>query len=113
MPIYSLQRDARNFVVPDTYWPERWLIAEGVEHAPKEWKFVHDPNAFTPFSFGPYNCVGKNLALVEMKMLVCHLVQKLDFKFAEGADPEEYERMAEDKFIFVVGRLPTVITRRD
>ena len=111
---YAVQRDERFFSpLPNTFWPERWLIAEGVEAAPAGEKLVHDPNAFTPFSFGPYNCVGKNIALAEMRQLLCHLVQRLDVRLADGADPEAYARAAQDKFIYVVGVLPVTVTRRD
>ena len=110
---WSVHRDARNFSYPNTFWPERWLIAEGVEPAPAGEKLAHDPNAFTPFSLGPYNCVGKNIALAEMKQLLCHLVQKLDVRLADGVDPEAYTRAAQDHFVYVVGKLPVVVQRRD
>ncbi|GJE99306.1 cytochrome P450 [Phanerochaete sordida] len=108
---WSVHRDARNFSHPDTFWPERWLIAEGAQAQPAG--FVHNANAWVPFSFGPSNCVGKNLALQEMRMLVCHLVQRLRFRFADGYDPAQYERDMEDRFVVTVGRLPVVVERRD
>ena len=108
---WSVQRDPRNFSYPDTYWPDRWLIAEGLqEHAEK---IVHNVNAWVPFSFGPSNCVGKNLALQEMRMLVCHLVQKLNFRFPDGYDPMQYEREMRDRFVVTVSRLPVIVERRD
>ncbi|GJE91627.1 cytochrome P450 [Phanerochaete sordida] len=112
---WSIHRDARNFSCPETFWPERWLVAEGVEALPAgaPAPLVHNANAFTPFSFGPYNCVGKNIALAEMKQLLCHLVQKLEIRFADGVDPETYTRAAEDHFVYVVGKLPVVVRRRD
>ena len=110
---WSIHRDARNFSFPEAFWPERWLVAEGLEPPPAGEAFVHNANAFTPFSFGPYNCVGKNIALAEMKQLLCHLVQKLDVRLADGVDPEAYLRAAEDMFIYVVGELPVVVQRRD
>ncbi|RPD68192.1 high nitrogen upregulated cytochrome P450 monooxygenase 2 [Lentinus tigrinus ALCF2SS1-7] len=29
IPPFSLHRDARNFTFPDSFWPERWLVAAG------------------------------------------------------------------------------------
>ncbi|KIP08940.1 hypothetical protein PHLGIDRAFT_68457 [Phlebiopsis gigantea 11061_1 CR5-6] len=108
---WSVHRDARNFSHPDTFWPERWLIAEGLqEHTGP---FVHNPNAWIPFSFGPSNCVGKNLAMEEMRELLCHFVQKLRVRVPEGVDITEYERQMEDRFVFSIGHLPVVIERRD
>ncbi|EKM52101.1 uncharacterized protein PHACADRAFT_262568 [Phanerochaete carnosa HHB-10118-sp] len=110
---WSVHRDARNFSYPEKFWPERWLIAEGIEPASAGEEIAHDPNAFMPFSFGPYNCVGKNIALAEIRQLLCHFMQKLDVHFADGTSPEQYEHAAEDMFIFVVGELPVVVQRRD
>ncbi|KAL0070487.1 hypothetical protein AAF712_002319 [Marasmius tenuissimus] len=46
-------------------------------------------DAFIPFSYGPANCVGKNLAKLEMMMVLTMLLQKFDFEFAQGFDWEE------------------------
>ena len=43
-----------------------------------------------PFSFGPSNCVGKNMALLEMRVTTAILVQRFEFDFAEGFDPREW-----------------------
>ncbi|KAI0086944.1 cytochrome P450 [Irpex rosettiformis] len=116
MHIYSLHRDPRNFTDPERYWPERWLIAEGLGEAnpnpgSKE-GFVHNANAFIPFSFGPANCVGKNLAMQEMRVVVCHVVHELDLAFADGWDPTEFEKAYRDHFVAEVGRLPVVVRQR-
>ena len=108
---WSVHRDARNFSYPETFWPERWLIAEGLE--PSGEKIVHNPNAFVPFSFGPYNCVGKNIAMQEMRVLICHLIQKLRFRIADPSDFAKFEREAKDQFVYVVGELRVVVERRD
>lgn len=119
-----MQRDPANFTSPASFFPERWIIAEGGNYPsyttklpsalstlPRE-KLTHNPNAFVPFSFGPANCVGKNLALQEMKMVVCNLVQKLDMRLAEWYDPTEWDRAIEEQLVISVGRLPVVIKRR-
>ncbi|GJE99305.1 cytochrome P450 [Phanerochaete sordida] len=108
---WSVHRDARYFSAPGTFWPERWLAAEGAAARPAG--FVHDANAWVPFSFGPSNCVGKALALQEMRMVLCHLVRRLRFRFADGYDPAQYERDLEDRFVASVGRLPVVVEARD
>lgn len=61
--IFATQRDPRNFSPsPDLFWPDRWLIAQGLQPAPTG--FVHNGTAFIPFSFGPSNCAGKPLAML-------------------------------------------------
>ena len=108
-----MQRDARYFSHPDTYWPERWLVAEGLERAPEGETFVHNANAFVPFSFGPSNCVGKNLAQMEMRMVCCHLLQNLEFELAKDWDPAVRERDVEDRFVVLMkSPVPVTIRRR-
>ncbi|KAI0081603.1 high nitrogen upregulated cytochrome P450 monooxygenase 2 [Panus rudis PR-1116 ss-1] len=108
---YSVQRDPRNFNPhPESFWPERWLIAEGKLPAPDN--FVHNTAAFIPFSFGPYNCAGKRMAMAEMRMVLCHLMHELQFRFADGYDPGDWEKELEDMFVVKKGRLPVVATPR-
>ena len=108
---WSVHRDPRNFSHPGTFWPDRWLIAEGLQALQE--KIVHNPNAFIPFSFGPYNCVGKNIAMQEMRLLLCHFVQKLTFRAANEQDFAKYCQAMQDQFVMVVGELPVVVERRD
>ncbi|KAI0772161.1 cytochrome P450 [Irpex lacteus] len=107
---WSVHRDPRNFSYPESFYPDRWLIAEGLQ--PSSEKLVHNPNAYVPFSFGPANCVGKNLALQEMRTLICHTMQKLSMRFEEGWNPLEWERNLEDRMVYKTGRLPIVLVRR-
>ncbi|KAI1784220.1 high nitrogen upregulated cytochrome P450 monooxygenase 2 [Ganoderma leucocontextum] len=82
---YSVQRNARSFTLPEVFWPERWLVASGKD-------FVHNEDAFVPFSHGPWNCVGRGLALQEVHTVVCALLQRFEFKLRPGWDPKEFER---------------------
>lgn len=132
---YSLQRDPRYFSpFPDTFWPERWLSAEerqvygyfyptetNAPGAPPPFEksstknlppFIHNPAAFIPFSHGPVNCVGKKLAMQEMHMLVCCVMQKLELRFADGYDTTRWERDLKDFFVSVRGELPVVVVPR-
>ena len=117
---YSLHRDPRNFSpMPDTFWPERWLSADDRKSLgypdssdPDKVPFRHNPAAFIPFSFGPANCVGKNLAYQEMRTVVCMMMQRLDFRFADGYNPESWDRDLKDYFLAVKGELPVVLSPR-
>jgi cytochrome P450 len=56
---------------PDDFVPERWLAGEG------------DPlrvrrNAFRPFELGPRNCVGQELAQLELRAILALTVRELD-----------------------------------
>ncbi|OBZ68837.1 hypothetical protein A0H81_11384 [Grifola frondosa] len=111
---YSVHRDPRNFYpFPDSFWPDRWLIAAGQEEFKASGEtFVHNAAAFIPFSFGPANCVGKGLALQEMRMLVCLIMQRLEMRFPEGWEPRTYEDGLTDHFVMMGPALPVVVKRR-
>ncbi|KAI0688704.1 cytochrome P450 [Cytidiella melzeri] len=114
MHTLSMHRDPRNFSYPESFWPERWLIADGLAKGGEEEGFVHNSTAFIPFSFGPANCVGKPLAMQEMRMVVCHVMQKLDLQLddGDGWDPKEFERSYKEYTVAEVGRLPVRVQPR-
>ena len=109
--IWSLQRDARYFSYPDRFWPDRWLIADGREPCAEEIK--HEPAAFIPFSLGPANCVGKNLAMQEMRTVICRIMQRLNFRFADGYDPQPYMEQFKDEAVAQLGPLNVVVEKRE
>lgn len=137
IPTYALHRDPRYFApLPDTFWPERWIIAEensnfsdgsapGVspekntlleteegDKAPKR-KITHNMSAFIPFSYGPRNCVGMRLAMLEMRIVLSLLVRKFDFAPAPGVDDlDKYEESMKDWFAISVGNLNVKLTPR-
>lgn len=118
IPFYSLHRDPRNFSpFPDTFLPERWLPADKqIKLEPAifkdQSKVVHNSDAWIPFSTGPRNCVGKNLAWMEMRMLVCLVMQKYEMRFEEGYVPKQWKDDMQDYFVMMKGRLPVVLTPR-
>ncbi|KAK0707965.1 cytochrome P450 [Lasiosphaeris hirsuta] len=72
-------RSARNFVDPDSFIPERWFD-DGV----RDERFRRDrQDAFQPFSVGPRNCIGKNLAFVEMRLILARLIWNFDLEPAD------------------------------
>ncbi|KAK7690454.1 hypothetical protein QCA50_005552 [Cerrena zonata] len=112
IPFYAVQRDPRNFFPhPEAFWPERWIIASS--DGPRPDGFIHNTSAFIPFSIGPYNCVGKNLAMHEMRMVLSHTLQNLSINFAKGWDETVWEKELEDTFVFAKGKLPVTVTTRN
>ncbi|KAK4097704.1 cytochrome P450 [Parathielavia hyrcaniae] len=79
---YAVNHSARNFTEPDKFIPERWLPDE-------EYKGIRFDKqrhgAFQPFSFGPRNCIGKNLAYVEMRLILARLMWNYDLVLADEA----------------------------
>ena len=118
---FSLHRDPNNFwPYPEDFWPERWLLASNSPDAPspepaeaKPAEFVHNEEAYMPFSHGPMNCVGKNFALMEMRIVVCALMQRFRFRLPGGYDPADYERDFKDYLIASRPNLPVIVELRE
>ena len=73
---------------------------------------MHNLAAFIPFSFGPANCIGKQLAYREMRVLIATLIRKYDFRFADGYEPEKYINELKDDFVLTKGEMPVILTKR-
>lgn len=48
---------------PDSFIPERWLVSDGDPLRPMK-------GAWRPFEWGPRNCIGQELALLELKLVM-------------------------------------------
>lgn len=88
-----------NFAHPERFVPERWL-----PDAPQEYS-KDRKGAFQPFSIGPRNCVGKNLAMAEMKLILAHLVWRFDWQLAD--DKFELEKQK----VFIMREKPDLNLR--
>ncbi|KAF8573683.1 cytochrome P450 [Ramaria rubella] len=104
LPPYSLHRDPRNFEDPNVFIPERWLRKGPTTAA----------GAFIPFSYGPANCAGRNLARQEMLMVASLLLQKFDFTIACPKDFTEqaWSSSLHDHFVFTRGKLRVHLSKR-
>lgn len=78
-PRYSLGRLEFCYEQADRWIPERWTTKP---------EMIKDIRGFSPFSQGRYNCVGKNLAMIEMRVVIAMLVRKFRIGFS-GADKGE------------------------
>ncbi|KAI0628638.1 high nitrogen upregulated cytochrome P450 monooxygenase 2 [Trametes polyzona] len=119
---FSMTRDARNFFPgPDEFWPERWLLASGrisfadalaTRPGLDKTAFMHNEGAYVPFSYGPMNCVGKNLAMLEMRVVVCAVLQRFRLRLREGWDPRTYDAGFKDYFVTTRPPVPVTLTPR-
>lgn len=77
-------RNPSNFHDPDAFRPQRWLPAS---HPLYESRFAHDNKAsFKPFSYGVRDCIGKNLAVAEMRLVLARILWRFDFDLMPGQD---------------------------
>ena len=110
---------------PEKFWPERWLKLKPekldstnktdydiLESHSEGSSITTNTSAFIPFSYGPANCAGKLLAIVEMRMVVALLMQRFEIRFADGYDPLQWEIELKDYFVTSNGSLPVVLTPR-
>lgn len=79
---WSLQHNEEYFKDAYSYCPERWIAddktgvtAEDVARARSCWY---------PFSAGPGSCVGKNLALLELMIIVARTLYQMDVRMPPG-----------------------------
>ncbi|KAH6872093.1 cytochrome P450 [Thelonectria olida] len=70
---WSTNHSPRNYTRPDDFIPERWLEGQtGFENDKKD--------VTRPFHIGPRNCLGRNLAYFEMRLLIAKLFWRFDFE---------------------------------
>lgn len=71
---YAANRSPINFTEPTLFAPERYL-------KPKDERYAGDVTSVVqPFSIGPRNCIGQNLAWFEMRLLLAKLVWHFDLE---------------------------------
>jgi cytochrome P450 family 628 len=103
---YSIQNDERNFSHASEFLPERWIEEQRPE------KFNHDTRAFIPFSAGQYGCVGKALAMQEMRLFVATMAKNFDVAFAPQHDDQAFLDSIESNLSLLKGDLWLQVTRR-
>ncbi|KAK0125939.1 hypothetical protein ONS95_007563 [Cadophora gregata] len=82
VPQIATNLSTLNFHLPDFFVPERFLGDE---------RFINDQRqALNPFSLGPRNCIGKNLAYAEMRLILARVLWNFDIEFAEGEESKDW-----------------------
>ena len=124
--IYALHHNAEYFPDPTSWRPERWLEAETSAE-----DLARSRIAFNAFSHGPATCLGQDVAMAELMLVVASLIAAFDFEVADGEigrlgegredgpegrrNPKEfqlYDHITSDKmgpalkFRFAAGRCP-------
>ncbi|KAH8880862.1 cytochrome P450 [Thozetella sp. PMI_491] len=90
IPHYAAYRCAQNWVDPERFDPERWL---GVPQYAQDKRDV-----FNPFSVGPRDCIGRNLAYAEMRLILARVLWNFDLELM----PESENWMDQDAHLLWV-----------
>lgn len=87
--LFTVGRSEKAWERPLDFVPERWYSKPDM---------IRNRNAYAPFSIGRYGCIGKNLALMELRTVTAQLMTKFDFSFAPGEDGSKLLNECEDYF---------------
>ncbi|KAF7621945.1 hypothetical protein AFLA_008494 [Aspergillus flavus NRRL3357] len=68
---------------------------------------------FFPFSSGPYACVGKRLALMELRRVITVILRDYYIALAPGQSAKAFCEGQMDTFTLVAPSLELVFTKRD
>ncbi|KAJ4303218.1 hypothetical protein N0V90_002111 [Kalmusia sp. IMI 367209] len=97
---HAANHSERNWTEPDTFAPERWM-----KDAPAKYK---DDNhaSMNAFSFGPRNCLGKNLAYAEMRLIMAKVLWHFDLEMKP-----ESEGWLERHRLFMLWEKPSLMVK--
>ncbi|KEF61168.1 uncharacterized protein A1O9_02733 [Exophiala aquamarina CBS 119918] len=91
MQCYTTHRDPVAFPDPEAFKPERWMEGNDVTTEMKE--------LFMPFSKGSRACIGKNLAMMELKLITARLIKQ--FKCTVAPVTTEDSMATMDHFLLI------------
>ena len=83
----AIHRNPEIWPDPDAFLPERWLV--GIDNP----LFPATKGAWRPFEHGPRNCIGQELAMLEIRLVLALTVREFRVESAYG----EWDRMRGSK----------------
>ncbi|OAA33379.1 averantin oxidoreductase [Moelleriella libera RCEF 2490] len=96
-------KDERCFEQPDEFIPERWTSKPGL---------VLDASVYAPFGFGRYACAGKQLALMEIRLLVSQIMHRYTVSLAPDQTENAFLDGLKDTFTLTPPSLQLVFEPR-
>lgn len=94
LPYQFISLDERNFVRANDFLPERWYSKP---------ELIINKTAHMPFLIGPFNCAGRNLAMMELRSVVARVVHEFDVSFPKGVEFHAVDYFDRVKDYFVAG----------
>jgi len=93
----------KSYVDPESFIPERWSTKP---------ELIKNKNAFFPFSLGPMGCIGRPLAMMELRCVLAKLLTAFDVQMAPGEDGTNLIQKGRDHFTMETGPLHLVFKPR-
>ncbi|KAL2158834.1 hypothetical protein VTH06DRAFT_4026 [Thermothelomyces fergusii] len=103
VPSHTVFRDQRAFLYPNEFIPERWTTRP---------ELILDRSVYIPFNTGAYACVGKRLAMLELRRVVAEILSRYDLTIAPGQTQQAFLDGKQDTFTTVSAPLPIIFTER-
>lgn len=75
----AMGRNPKYYDEPEAFRPERWT---------REFERSLPRGAYTPFAGGPRVCLGKQFAMMEMRMILGTLAQRVEITIPDGFEPD-------------------------
>lgn len=72
-------RSAKYWPNPHTFRPSRFLSPQSDPNTTQSPTDTYNKDAWIPFSKGPRNCIGQELALIETKIILAMTLRKFEF----------------------------------
>lgn len=73
--VWAAFMSSSSFARPTAFLPERWLANQS--SSPSEFD-NHNRKIFNPFGLGARNCIGQNLAWMEMRLILARMIWNFD-----------------------------------
>ena len=120
MPGYVMARGGRRTSISTqsmlTCDADETIYPRPLEFIPERWyskpELILHKDAFQPFSSGPFGCIGKNLALMEIRTLASRMIMKFDVAFAPGEDGTRLLMETTEHFTLGLGPMDLIFTSR-
>lgn len=116
-PTFAIHRHPDYYHEPLAYIPERWIEGATCQTPQGSWISTHAQvelarRAFCPFSIGPRGCIGKSMALMELRITIARIMFLFDIEIADGLGEDGDGQYALTDHFVVAKNGPNVLIRK-
>ncbi|SMR55222.1 unnamed protein product [Zymoseptoria tritici ST99CH_1E4] len=101
MPGWITGRDESIYVRAHELIPERWYSQP---------ELIKNRGAYAPFARGSWGCIGKNLALMELRSMTANVLLRYDMRMAPGEDGWRLQHKSQDHGMMCLAPFEVVFT---